>query len=122
MDRGEFAALDTLHHGLARDAERAHRLAHRQEVVTGVTVEAILEVLGEADTPRGARCQLLAGNNAVIEQAMDGRWCDAKHDGGLLDRQEFALRRTGCRLEAGNAPVAARGAPPGGGQTSARNG
>jgi len=87
MDGGEFAALDTLQHGLARDAERAHRLAHRQEVLTGVTVEAILEVLGEADAPRGARCQLLAGNNAVIEQAMDGRWCDAKHDGGLLDRQ-----------------------------------
>ena len=108
MDRGEFAALDTLQHGLARDAERAHCLAHRQEVLPGVTVEAILEVLGEADTPRGARCQLLAGNNAVIEQAMDGRWCDAKHSGGLLDRQWFALRRTGHRLEAGNTPVAAQ--------------
>ena len=84
MDGGEFAALDTLQHGLARDAERAHRLAHRQEVLTGVTVEAILEVLGEADTPRGAGCRLLAGNNAVIEQAMDGRWGDAKHDSGFL--------------------------------------
>jgi hypothetical protein len=66
MDGGEFAALDTLQHGLARDAERAHRLAHRQEVLAGITLEAILEVVGEADTPRGARCQLLAGNNAVI--------------------------------------------------------
>src|SRR6516164_722824 len=108
MDRGEFVALDTLQYGLARDVERTHRLAHRQEVLTGITVEAILEVLGEADAPRGARCQLLAGNNAVIEQAMDGRWCDAKHSGGLLDRQWFALRRTGHRLEAGNTPVAAQ--------------
>src|SRR5215470_13626265 len=86
MDRGEFAALDTLQYGLARDAERTHRLAHWQEVLTGITVEAILEVFGKANTPRGAGCQLLAGNNAVIEQAMDSGWCDAKHDGGLLDR------------------------------------
>src|SRR6516165_6059924 len=46
MDGGEFAALDTLQYGLARDLERAHCLAHRQEVLTGITVEAILEVLG----------------------------------------------------------------------------
>src|SRR5215469_7530065 len=116
MDGGEFAALDTLQYGLARDLERAHRLTHRQEVLTGITVEAILEVLGDADTPRGARCQLLAGNNAVIEQAMDGRWCDAKHDSGLLDRQWFALRRTGRRLEAGNTPVAAQVADAAGGE------
>ena len=70
MDGGEFAALDTLQYGLARDAERAHCLAHRQEVLAGITVEAILELFGEADTPRGAGCRLLAGNNAVIEQ----RW------------------------------------------------
>src|SRR5436190_22242728 len=80
MDRGEFAALDTLQYGLARDAERAHCLAHRQEVLTGVTVEAILEVFGEADTSRRAGCRLLAGNNAIIEQAMDSGWRDAKHD------------------------------------------
>ena len=86
MDCGEFAALDTVQYGLARDAERTHRLAHRQEVLTGITIEAILEVFGVANTPRGAGCQLLAGNNAVIEQAMDSGWCDATHDGGLLDR------------------------------------
>src|SRR5262244_2436698 len=108
MDRSEFAALDTLQYGLARDAERAHRLAHRQEVLAGITVEAILEVFGEANTPRGAGCELLAGNNAVIEQAMDSGWGDAKLDGGLLDRHKFALRRTGRWLEARNAPVAAQ--------------
>ena len=31
MDGGEFAALDTLQYGLARDAERAHCLTHRQD-------------------------------------------------------------------------------------------
>src|SRR5262249_8170871 len=87
MDGSEFTALDTLQYGLARDAERAHCLTHRQKVLAGITIEAIPEVFGEADTPRGAGCRLLAGNNAIIEQAMDGRWGDAKHDNGLLDRQ-----------------------------------
>src|SRR5580693_4527537 len=70
MDGGEFAALDTLQHGLARDAERAHCLAHRQEVLAGITVEAILEVFGKADTPRSAGCQLLAG----IMPSLSKRW------------------------------------------------
>src|SRR5215471_2129188 len=87
VDRGEFAALDTLQYGLARDTERTHRLAHWQEVLAGITVEAILEVFGEADAPRGAGCRLLAGDNAIIEQAMDSGWGDAEHDSGLLDRQ-----------------------------------
>src|SRR5437762_6779065 len=78
MDGGEFAALDTLQYGLARDAERAHCLAHWKEVRAGITVEAILEVFGQAYTPRGAGCRLLAGNNAIIEQAMNGRWGDAE--------------------------------------------
>src|SRR5215831_4975894 len=108
MDGGEFAALDTLQYGLARDAERPYRLAHRQEILTGITVEAILEVFGEANTPRGAGCQLIAGDNTVIEQAMDSGWCDAKHDGGLLDRHKFALGRVGGRLVAWNTPVAAQ--------------
>src|SRR5260370_8904559 len=110
MDGGEFAALDTLQYGLARDAERAHCLAHRQEVLAGITVEAILEGFGEADTPKGAGCRLLAGNNAVIEQAMDGRWGDAKHDSGLLDRHDFALRRSGRRPHASKTPVPAHAA------------
>jgi hypothetical protein len=86
MDDGEFAMLDTPQYGLARDAERAHCLAHRQEVLTGITVETICEVFGEANTPRRADPRLLAGNNAVIEQAMDSGWGDAKHDSSLLDR------------------------------------
>src|SRR5215831_17379133 len=119
MDGGEFAALDTLQYGLARDAERAHRLAHRQEVLAGITVEAILEVFGVANTPRGAGCQLLAGNNAVIEQAMDRGWRDAKHDGRPLDRHWFALRHIGHWLETRNAPVAAQVADATGGKSMA---
>lgn len=42
----EFAALDALPHGLARDAERLHRLAHGQEALAGVSVEPGYDVLG----------------------------------------------------------------------------
>ena len=84
MDRGEFAALDTLQYGLGREAERAHCLAHPQEVLAGITVERFLRSFGEVNTLRHAGCRLLAGNNAVIEQAMDSGSGNAKHDSSLL--------------------------------------
>jgi hypothetical protein len=108
MDRLEFAALDTLQHGRARNAERAHRFAHWHEAIAGFAVEAGHEVIGEPDAPGGAGGQLLAGDDPVIEQAMDGRWRNAKRDRGFLDRQQLALGRAGGRLEAGNVPVAAQ--------------
>src|SRR5436309_512027 len=54
---GEFAALDTLQHGLARHAERAYRLAHWKKVVAGLAGEAGPEIFGQSDPPRGAGCQ-----------------------------------------------------------------
>ena len=72
VDRGEFAAFDTMQHGLAGHAEGAYRLAHRQKTFAGIAVEAGLDVIDEADPPGGAGCRLLAGDDAVIEQAMGG--------------------------------------------------
>src|SRR4051812_28949135 len=66
---GEFAALDTLQHGLAGHAERAYRFAHRKKVVAGLAGEAGPEIFGQSDPPRGAGCQLLAGDDSIIEQA-----------------------------------------------------
>jgi hypothetical protein len=96
MDRLELAALDTLQHSRARNAERAHRFAHRHEAISGFAVEAGHEVIGEPDAPGGAAGQLLAGDDPVIEQAMDGRWRNAKRDRGFLDRQQLALGRAGA--------------------------
>ena len=73
MDGFEFAALDTLQHGLARDAERAHRLAHRQEACAGFAMKARLEFVGESDAPGCAGRVLLAGDDAVVEEPVDGR-------------------------------------------------
>src|SRR5215469_5218065 len=76
MDRNKFAALDTLQYGLARDAERTHRLAHWQEVLTGVGADGgrprarqsevgesawnkdpVFGVIGIQSGPRGQRVQ-----------------------------------------------------------------
>src|ERR1700737_2624369 len=65
MDRLEFAALDTLQYGRARNAERAHRFAHWHEAIAGFAVEAGHEVIGEADAPGGAGGELLAGDDPV---------------------------------------------------------
>src|SRR5260370_33061566 len=108
MDRLELAALDTLQHGRARKAERAHRFAHWHEAIAGFAVEAGHEVIGEPDAPGGAGGQLLAGDDPVIEQAMDGRWRNAKRDRGLLDRQQLALGHARGRLAAGNGTAAAQ--------------
>jgi hypothetical protein len=70
MDGGEFAALDTLQYGLTRDAERAHRLTDRQEVLTGITVERIREVFGEVNT-RGAPG---VGCSPAIMPSLSKRW------------------------------------------------
>src|ERR1041384_5445687 len=107
MYGGEFAAFDTLQHGLAGHAKRAYRFAHGKKVVAELAGEAGPEVFGQSDPPRGARCQLLAGDDPIIEQAMNGRGSHAERGGGLPDRHELAR---GCI----GGPRAAREHPTGG--------
>jgi len=102
----EFAALDSLQYSLARHSKRPHSLAHRQKVVGRFAVEARLEFIGQTNAPGSAWRELLAGDNAVVEQAMDRRGSDTKRAGGLLDGQKIA---GGLRffLEARDLPVPA---------------
>jgi hypothetical protein len=51
VDGLKLAALDTLQHGLTRDAKSADCLAHWQESFAGITVESRLEFVGEPDAP-----------------------------------------------------------------------
>src|SRR5262249_1655460 len=60
MDGFKLAALDTLQHGLAGDPQRALRLTHWQEILTGISVEAGLDVIGQANAPGRSRRHLLA--------------------------------------------------------------
>ena len=87
----ELSALDTLQHGLTGDAERAHGLAHGQEAVVRLGVEARLELVGQANAPGSAGGVLLAGDDAVVEQPVKGRGGDAERDGGLPDGHEIAV-------------------------------
>jgi len=85
VDYIEFAALDTLQYGLARHAKRADRFPHWHEAIAGFAVEAGHEVIGSGGCARGRRVVSCSpAMNAVIEQAMDGRWCDAEHDSAFL--------------------------------------
>jgi hypothetical protein len=80
MDGLKLATLDTLQHRLARDAESADRLTHRQESFASFTVKAGLELGGEPDAPGRTGRDLLASDDAVIDETMNGRGCDADLD------------------------------------------
>jgi hypothetical protein len=90
VDGLKLAALDTLQHGLTRDAESADCLAHWQESVVGITVESRLEVVGEPDAPGRTGRDLLTSDDAVIDETMNGRACDAERGRGTFDGQQFA--------------------------------
>lgn len=70
VDGFEFAAFDTVQHSLARDAEEAHGFVHGHEVLAGIIAEAGTHVIRQSDAPRRAGRHLFAGNDAIIEQAM----------------------------------------------------
>src|SRR5262245_36842942 len=110
MDGLKLATLNTLQHRLTRDAKGADRLAHRQEAVAGLGVEAGPHLVGEADAPRSARCDLLARDDAIVDEAMNRRRCDAECDGSTLDGQQLAFGSVGLRNEAWNVPVFAQAA------------
>ena len=57
---------------------------------------------------RGTGCQPLAGDNAIAEEAMDGRRNDAEFRGRLLDVHKLARRHVLLRHEARDLPVRAQ--------------
>jgi hypothetical protein len=85
MDGLKFATLDTLQHRLTRDAEGADRLTHRQESFASFTVESGLELVGEPDAPGGSGRDLLASDDAVVDETMNGRRCDAERGRRTFD-------------------------------------
>ena len=88
----QLAALDTLQHGLAGDAEGAHRVDDRHVAGRGVLDEQGAELVVDADSPGRAGRVLLAGDEPGLQPAEDRRGGDAEVVGGLADRQQFARR------------------------------
>ena len=105
VDGLKLAALDTLQHGLTRDAESADRLAHRQESFASFTVEAGLELVGEPDAPGRTGRDLLASDDAVVDETMNGRRCDAERGRRTFDGQQLACGGVSLRDEAWDLPV-----------------
>src|SRR5215211_4447535 len=108
VDGFQFAALDTLQHGLAGDAEGAHGVDDRHEAGGGIFDEPCAELVVDADAPGGAGRVLLAGDEPVVEPAVQGGRSDAEGLGGLGDRQQLTVGWFGGRLVGGDAAVAAK--------------
>ena len=66
VDGAQLAALDTLQDGLAGDAQRLHRRAHRQPAGRRVLGEASAELVGQANLPGRAWRELLASQEAIL--------------------------------------------------------
>ena len=71
VDGLQLAALDTLQHGLAGDAERDGRFEHRQPAFGCLLDEPGAQIVGDADAPGRAGCVLLAGDEPVGQPAVD---------------------------------------------------
>ena len=94
----QLAALDTLQHGLAGDAEGAHRVDDRDVAGGGVLDEQGAELVVDADPPRRAGGVLFAGDEPGLQPAEDRGGGDAELVGGLADGEQFAVGRLGRRL------------------------
>jgi len=70
VDGVEVAALDTLQHGLARDAEDPHRVDDRDVAGGCVLDEQRAQLVVDADAPGCAGSVLLAGDEPVVEPAV----------------------------------------------------
>ena len=78
VDGVEVSALDTLQHGLARDAEGPHRVDDRDVAGGCVLDEQRAQLVVDADAPGRAEGVLLAGDEPVVEPAVQGRGRDAE--------------------------------------------
>ena len=83
MNGIKLTVLYTLHDRLARDAEDLGGFLHGDISLWDLRYKAIAQFLGDADLPRCARCDLLAGNEPVVQPTVQRRRGDAQYVGGL---------------------------------------
>jgi len=72
-------------HGLAGHSERLGGLAEGQPAVGDAGADAVAKRLVDADPPRGAGGELLAGDEAVPQPSVDGGLVHAQELCGLRD-------------------------------------
>jgi hypothetical protein len=108
MESFEFSALDTLPHGLSRNAQAAHGLVHRDIIRWSIVDETGAEFVCESNAPWRAGRELFSNDGAVIEGEVDGRWRNAERSGGLPHRHQLAFGWFGRWPEAWDFPVTAQ--------------
>src|ERR1700674_4582529 len=101
----EFAALYTLQDSLPRDAEQVHGLEHFHVTLRRIVDEERTHLLGHPDAPRCTGRDLFAGDEAIVEPAMQRGRCDTEDLCRTVDRHALCIRGFRGRLEARYFPV-----------------
>jgi hypothetical protein len=109
QDGAQLAALDLLQYGLAGDAECLGGVGEGDPALGGGVGEHAAELAGEADLPGRAWGDLLAGDEAVVQPAQQGRRCDVElaGGGGHVEQFSFGCLAVAAGLVAGDLPVVA---------------
>src|SRR5712691_11977676 len=112
VDGVEVAALDLVQHGLAGGSEAGGGLVERQPAVGCLGPDLVAELLVDADLPGCSGGELLAGDEAVAQPAVDGGAGDAELASGFGDADHGRILAAGCdivrwRLVSGDAVVGA---------------
>jgi hypothetical protein len=121
-DGAELAALDTLQHGLAGDAQGAGGVLHGDPAFGCVIDEHGAQFVGEADPPGRAGGELLAGDEAVVEPAQQGGGGDPELVGGGGHGEQLSVLRLIAGLVAGDLPVMPKRLHPTGGERQSPGG
>ena len=122
VDGFEFAALDTLHDGLAGHAVGEGGLQHGEPAVGGVVDEQVADVVGEPDAPGRAGGELLAGDEPVGQPAVQGGRGEAEFGGGVGHGEQLSVLRVVGGCVAGDVVVVAQRLHPTGGERQAAGG
>jgi reverse transcriptase-like protein len=108
----QLAALYTLQDRLARDAQKVGGFEHGDVAFGDVRDEACAQFIIESDAPGSAGRDLFAGDEAMVEPAVQGRGRDAQRVRGALDGHRLGRVRLLRRLEARDVPVRTQTAYP----------
>ena len=108
MDSGELAALYSMQHGLAGDAEKSSGFEHGHMALWRFGNKAGTNLLIDTNAPWGTRGDLFAGNETVGEPTVHGGRRHAEDFCCSLERHQFAFGGDGGRVESRDFPIPAQ--------------
>ena len=104
----ELATLYTLQYRLPRNAEFQRGFQHGQILGRRLLHDARSQLIGDANLPRRAGSDLLAGDEAIGQPAVNAGGVHAQNLRGLADRDQLSSGRLGRRLETRDIAIAAQ--------------